>query len=116
MKAIRLFGLILVLLLISTTGCREETQYQYATITMTNSSTLDTNLWVQGETIDDSNKLKQGESRTHTIQRDLEALYWDITVYAGRDGFETSSFKFRVSQLHSFVEVKFNETGFVLIE
>lgn len=119
MKAIslkRLVGFIFVLLLISTTGCKEETQYQYATVTMTNKSDENTNLWVHDETMDDSNILKKGESRTHTIERELEALYWDITVYAGRNSSEITSLTIRVSQLHSIVKVEFNGTSIVRME
>jgi hypothetical protein len=116
MKAITLKSLnilVLILFLFSVAGCEEKTQYQKATITMTNTSSEGVNMWVEDETISDSELLQQGESRTHTIKRELEALYWDITVYAGKNGSQTASLKFRVSQTISVVTVQFNGTSIV---
>lgn len=62
--------------------------YQYANVKMTNNSSEEIHMWVTGESMDASNKLAPGASRTKKV----EFKFYDkdvsktLNIYAGKDG------------------------------
>lgn len=86
-KGFFLFSILLSFFLLS--GCHREETY-ITSIHMINNSNLETHLWTSGESMDPSNKLAPGASRTHSgnavADAERESLIIYATVYAGRNG------------------------------
>lgn len=96
-KVIFLISTLLLILLLS--GCGGTDQKKII-ITMKNNSSEEIHLWTTGESIDPSNKLASGESRSQLIpwlQEEGPDIEWmNVTVYAGRSGATITSKVFKV--------------------
>ena len=102
MKTTNFKGFFLLSLLLSVfllSGC-EDTKSQIL-LTMKNNSSEEIHLWTNNESIDPSNKLAPGASRSHDIPYLAEdgglLVEWiEITVFAGRSGATITSKKIRI--------------------
>lgn len=83
--SVLLSGLVFFMLLSVWTGCDSE---YLINVTMINGSAADVHMWTSGESIDPSNKLAPGASRSSVF--DVKDKHTNteitITVYAGQNG------------------------------
>jgi len=104
MKTTSLKFLSIMVLLASTfilSNCGETVE-KMILVTMTNNSSGPIHMWTQGESIDPSNKLESGASRTNFVrwtQRDGEEIVEmvPVQVYAGRGDEVLSTKTFEVN-------------------
>ncbi len=107
MKTTNFRGFFLLSILLSVfllSGCDEIDSVHHIRVTLKNNSSEEMHLWTDGESIDPSNKLAPGASRTNTLKfevpktEDANVYLVKIGVQAGRNGATITSKTFSVEK------------------
>lgn len=111
-QSLRFAGL-LALMLLAFSACKMIPHEM--TVTMTNGSSTEVHLWMDGESIDPTNKLLPGTSRsvTYQIELDEEKSLVNFHVYAGKNGQTLMSKEFETVGAGP-VEVRYTGAGLVM--
>jgi len=104
-----LYGLAALVLLSVISGCDIDTE-NMINVTMINGSSAEVHLWTNGESIDPSNKLASGESRSKVYDVKDKDLFPEITftVYAGQNGQTLTSKDFTLPNATGSLTVRYS--------